>query len=224
VSATAAAPGSALVLFDLDGTLTRHDTLLPYLAGFLLRHPAGALRLPRALAMLARFAVGGADRGELKSAWIRALLGGHSRAEIEAWTERFVPRLLRRGLRRDARAAIERHRRGGDRLVLLSASPDLYVPAIARALGFAESVSTGLKWDGDRLEGSLTTANRRGAEKARYVTTLRSRHPQLPIVAYANAASDLEHLALADRAALVNGGWRSRRAAARRAIACLRWR
>ena len=33
-----------LAVFDLDGTITRHDTLLPFLGGYLLRHP---WRLPR---------------------------------------------------------------------------------------------------------------------------------------------------------------------------------
>lgn len=221
----AAAPRArVLALFDLDGTLTRHDTLLPYLTGFLRHYPGGARRLPRALAVLARYAAGSADRGELKSAWIRALMGGCSRAQVEGWNQRFVPRLIRCGLFGDARAAIETHRSAGDLLVLLSASPDLYVPLIARALGFAQSLCTGVEWQGDRLEGSLTTPNRRGAEKARCVEALRVLHPQLPIVAYANAASDLRHLALADRATLVNGSWRARQAAARAGIACARWR
>jgi phosphatidylglycerophosphatase C len=213
-----------LALFDLDGTLTRHDTLRLYLSGFLRRQPARLLRMPRALPGLVRFALGLTDRGELKAAVIRAIMGGLSRAQLEAWTARFVPALIAHGLRADARAAIERHRSAADTLVLLSASPDLYVPALGRALGFAETLCTGVEWHGDRLAGGLTTANRRGAEKARCVAALRLRYPQLPIVAYANATSDLEHLALADRAALVNGSWRARRAAARSGIACLRWR
>jgi phosphatidylglycerophosphatase C len=213
-----------LALFDLDGTLTRHDTLWPYLSGFLRQHPARLRRVPRLLPALLRYALGRADRGELKSAALRTVMGGCMRAQIDAWTACFVARLLRDGLLEDARAALEAHRRAGDTLALLSASPDLYVPAIAHALGFAETLCTGVKWDADRLEGSLTTANRRGAEKARCVQALRLRYPQLPVVAYANAASDLEHLALAERATLVNGSWRARRAAARAMIPCLTWR
>jgi phosphatidylglycerophosphatase C len=213
-----------LALFDLDGTLTRHDTLWPYLSGFLRQHPARLRRVPRLLPALLRYALGRADRGELKSAALRTVMGGCMRAQIDAWTACFVARLLRDGLLEDARAALEAHRRAGDTLALLSASPDLYVPAIAQALGFAETLCTGVKWDADRLEGSLTTVNRRGAEKARCVQALRLRYPQLPVVAYANAASDLEHLALAERATLVNGSWRARRAAARAMIPCLTWR
>jgi phosphatidylglycerophosphatase C len=216
--------GRVLALFDLDGTLTRHDTLLPYVGGFLRRHPGRLLRLVQALPTLVRFALGRADRGQLKAAWIRAAMGGSARAQVEAWTACFVLRLLRDGLRADARAAIDAHRSAGDTLVLLSASPDLYVPAIGRALGFAQTLCTEVKWVGERLVGTLTTANRRGAEKVRCLEALRARQPQLPIVAYANAASDIAHLALADRATLVNGGWRARRAAARAGIACAGWR
>src|SRR5262249_31138312 len=122
---------------------------------------------------------------------IRATLGGVSRNEIEAWTARFVPQLLRRGVFADSRAAIEAHRKAGDHLVLLSASPDLYVPALARALGFERSLCTGVEWHGQRLSGRLTTANRRGEEKARCLEALRRDYPLLQIIAYGNTASDL---------------------------------
>jgi phosphatidylglycerophosphatase C len=192
--------------------------------GFLRRHPGRLLRLVRVIPALVRFALGRVDRGQLKSAWIRAAMGGSTRGEVDAWTARFVPRLVSHGLRADARAAIDAHRRAGDTLVLLSASPDLYVPAIGRALGFAETLCTGVQWDHERLVGTLTTANRRGLEKVRCLEALRARQPRLPIVAYANAASDLAHLALADRAILVNGSRRARHAAARAGIARVAWR
>ena len=89
-----------LVVFDLDGTLTRCDTLLPYVWGYLLRHP---FRLPRLLGVLpaaVRFVFGGQDPAALKSAFIRATLGGVQRAELQAWTARFIERLREHGLRR----------------------------------------------------------------------------------------------------------------------------
>jgi len=213
-----------VALFDLDGTLTRRDTLLQYLAGFLRRHPQRLARVPLLLPGLIRFALGSADHGAVKSAAIRAVLGGLTRSEIEAWTDEFVSRLLARGMRADALAMLDAHRRAGDLLVLLSASPDLYVPAIGRALGFAETVCTGVEWHGDCLTGRLTTPNQRGPEKARAVVALRREHPGLAVIAYGNAASDLEHLSLAERATLVNGSSRARQAAARLNIDCVSWR
>ncbi len=72
----------------------------------------------------------------------------------------------------DALSRIEQHRKEGARLVLMSASTDLYVPAFGAALGFDEVICTGVRWDGDRLDGHLTTPNRRGTEKTRCFETL----------------------------------------------------
>jgi phosphatidylglycerophosphatase C len=151
-------------------------------------------------------------------------MAGCGRSEIEQWTQEFVPSLLEHGMHTDALTALEAHRRAGDILVLLSASPDLYVPAIGRALGFAETLCTGIRWQGDRLDGHLTTPNRRDFEKTHCVAGLRHEHPGLRMVAYGNAASDLEHLALVDHATLVNGSATARRVAAGLNIDCVTWR
>ena len=164
------------------------------------------------------------DRGDLKAAFIRAALGGLSREAIDAWTARFVPRLLAHGLWPDALACIDRHRARGDVLALMSASVDLYVPAIGRALGFAETVCTPLLWRGELLDGGLAGPNCRGPEKARALQSLRGRYPGLRVTAYGNAASDLGHLCLADRGVLVNGSRRTRQAAEGLGLICLNWR
>jgi phosphatidylglycerophosphatase C len=214
----------ALVVFDLDGTISRHDTLLAYLRGFLRLHRARWPRMLRTLPALLGFIVGLVDRGQLKAALMRAGLGGCPRTVINAWTVDFVAQLLERGVFADALSAIACHRRNADVLVLMSASPDLYVPAIAESLGFVEAICTGVRWCGDRLDGSLTTANRHGAEKARCFSALRARYPDRPTVAYANSASDFEHLKLADEAWLVNASPGLRRAAERAHFKCIAWR
>jgi phosphatidylglycerophosphatase C len=215
-----------LVVFDLDETITRHDTLLPYAMGLVVR------RRPWRLPLLAtvvpptvEFALGRVDEGPVKQSFIKALLGGATRSEIDAWTARFVPRVLASGTFADARERIAEHRRRGDYLVLMSASTDLYVPAIARELGFNENICTGVRWDGDRLNGSLTTPNRKGEEKARCFIALRAKYPTLEeTTAYGNSSTDLPHLRLATHGFLVNGSTRARQAAQGLGVACVDWR
>ena len=213
-----------LVVFDLDGTITRHDTLVPYALGFVVRRrPWRLLALPLVLPALLGHALGLVDRGSLKSVFIRALLGRSRRRRLERWTAAFVARLLARGVFPQALTAIRAHADSGDHLVLLSASTDLYVPAIAQALGFQEAICTGVLWRGDRLSGALTTPNRRGEEKARCVAALRARHPGVQTVAYGNAASDISHLKLVERGVLVNGSASARDEAVRQGITCTSW-
>ena len=217
-------PASQLVFFDLDETITRHDTGLPYVMGFLLRHrpwrlPFLLIVIPSVLLFLARRV----DEGRVKEAFFKATLGGTKRSTLDAWTARFVPKLIAKGTFANALERIDEHRRRGDFLVLMSASPDLYVPAIAKALGFNESICTGMRWNGDRLDGAFTTPNRKGAEKARCFAQARAQHPGLATVAYGNSFADLPHLQLANRGVLVNGSTKARRKAQNLAVTCVEW-
>ena len=213
-----------LAVFDLDGTITRHDTLIQYVLGYLKTRPWRVFGFLLAVPALVTFLVGASDRGALKAAVIHWTLGGSTRADLDAWTARFVPALLANGVFKDAMERIAGHRRDGDVLVLMSASPDIYVPAIGRQLGFTEVTCTGVRWNGDRLDGALTTPNCRGNEKAVRFDVLRSRHCGVHSVAYGNAASDLPHLRLADRGVLVNGDSAARRQAAELSnVACESW-
>jgi phosphatidylglycerophosphatase C len=222
-SANAAATKPWIALFDLDGTLTWRDTLLPYLLGFAVRRPHRALGLWRLPLALARYWQD-RDRGALKSRVIRMLMRNEKRAVLDAWAQNFVAKLkLNRQFRTVALAVVEAHRAAGDHLVLLSASPDLYVPKIGQTLGFERTLCTEIEWQGDRLDGRLKTPNRRGEEKQHCLAWLREQYPGSPVIAYGNSASDLDHLRQADRALLVNGNSAARRLAAKWEIGVSYW-
>jgi len=202
-----------VALFDLDGTITWRDTLLPFLWGFVKKHPGKALKLWRVPSALLDYLRRG-DRGELKSRLIRMVMGGEPRARVDAWADEFVGSMRARGrLRSAALGVLQAHRDLGDHPVLLSASPDLYVPRIGRMLGFECTICTEVLWDGDRLNGRLKTANRHGEEKSRCLERLRAQYAGLPVIAYGNSLSDVDHMRHAERALLVNAGSSARRAA-----------
>jgi HAD superfamily hydrolase (TIGR01490 family) len=225
-----AAPDSAsghparIAVFDLDGTITRRDTHVPYLAGYARRHPEGCWRLWRLPFTLMRFAAGFSDSGRLKSSSLRQVMLGARRAQVLAWSDEFCRSSLPALLIPRALDAIAAHRLAGDRLVLLSAAVDLYVPTIGRCLGFDETICTGISWHGDSLEGRLTTPNRHGAEKRRVIDSLRARHPGARLSAYGNAATDLLHLAAVDDPLVVNANGLTLRRARALGLPCADWR
>jgi phosphatidylglycerophosphatase C len=212
-----------IALFDLDGTLTWRDTMMPFLIGYLVRRPYRLLRFWRAPAALYRF-WRDRDRGALKSQVIRMVMGGAERPALDAWARSFVTSLQpKQRFRPIALGVLEAHRASGDHLVLLSASPDLYVPLIGQMLGFERTLCTEIQWQGERLDGALKSPNRRGEEKLHCLNWLREQYPGAPVIAYGNSASDLDHMRQADRALLVNGDSTARRLADKWGIGVSYW-
>ena len=215
------AASGALAVFDLDGTITRRDTLLPFLLSCLWRRPWRLPRLLWAVPLLGAYVIR-RDRGRFKGGLIHATLGGLPRGFLEHCAAQFVPRLLQRGLFREALLAIETHRGRGDRLVLMSASTDLYVPLISRALRFDQTVCTRVQWrPDDLLDGRLASANCRGAEKRRCLEALLARERPAQVSAYGNSRDDLLHMRLAQRGYFVNGS--ARLLEANSGIEVVRW-
>jgi phosphatidylglycerophosphatase C len=215
---------AAIAIFDLDGTLTWHDTLLPFLARYIGAAPSRLWRLWRLPAALLAYLRSGFERGVLKARLIQMALAGDPRAAIEAFASQFVATMQAHGLFRPAALAVlEEHRKAGHHLILMSASPDLYVLKIGQLFGFGETICTQLSWQGGQLDGTLRGANCLGEEKLRQLKLLRTRFPQARVIAYGNSSGDLVHMAHVDQATLVNAGRSARAQAARCGIAVGDW-
>ncbi len=213
----------AIAFFDLDGTITRHDTLLPLVLRWLARRPWRLLRLLAVLPAVARYCLD-RDRGALKQSLLRATLRGACRNELAPFCERFVRNHIARHCFADALAAVRLHRNAGHFLVLMSASVDFYVPEFGRQLGFDACLCTGARWNDERFDGTLTTANLRGEEKARRFRELVAARGDEESFAYGNSASDLPHLRLARHGVLVNGGRRAQSQALSMGVTLAEWR
>jgi HAD superfamily hydrolase (TIGR01490 family) len=207
-----ASPGKrdeTIAVFDLDGTITTRDTTAAYLLGYLRQHPRRLTNgLPVAIGALG-FAGGFADRAELKRAAIRAVLGGVRDDEIADWTDRFVAWCLPALVRPKARTQIAAHADAGHHLILATASLDLHVRPIARALGFSNVICTKVAWTRDgRISGDLDGDNMRGdkklAEVQRAVARLESAPRSATVIAYSDHHADLPLLHWADKAVAVN--------------------
>ena len=199
--------GRPLAAFDLDGTLTRRDTLMPFLVRALgTARPYRAV-LASSLPLARAAALGGTHRDVAKAAVLRRVLTGLPLAPLAEAAESYADHVVARGLRPDVRARVDWHRAEGHELVLVSASPELYVAPIGRRLGFDAVLATRLEVDGAGvLTGRLLGANCRGPEKVARLRAWRSDGLVLAY-AYGDSAGDREMLALAATAMKV-GPWR----------------
>jgi phosphatidylglycerophosphatase C len=197
---------SVVAVFDLDGTLTLGDTFLGYLFAHLRRRPWRIARCWRLPFEVTRFYATGRRQNErIKSQFLTAVLGGMSEGTLVEVTERFVSRILQQGLRPGTEQTLRRHRDAMHDLILLTASPDIYVCLLAERLGFHQVICTNVEWDGmRRLTGKLQGANCRGPEKLRRLqASLEGRRNNCFVVAYADEAADGPVLAWADVGVLV---------------------
>jgi phosphatidylglycerophosphatase C len=190
-----------VVAFDLDGTLTRRDTLLPFLAQACGRGRTVAAVLaesPRiARALLAR------SRHDAKQALLARLLRGRQAGAVQASAEAFARLVAARRLRPWVRQRVDWHRRAGHVLVLVSASPEIYVAPLARLLGFDAALGTRLEVGPDgRLTGSIHGWNCRGSEKVARLRAWMGDDAAL-LYAYGDSAGDEDMLALATTAVRV---------------------
>lgn len=212
-----------LALFDLDGTISRHDTFVPFVFGLLWRHPARWPRLVLLLAPALGYLAGRVDRGGLKGAIVHHLFRGLSRTTVQDFARSYAARVVPARLFPAALEAFRAHLAAGDHVVVLSASPDLFVPEIARQLGAHEVHCTVIRWAGDRLDGRLAGENRRGEEKTRVLEQLRAAHPGLPVIAYGNSPSDLPHMQRCEAAVYVNPHKAQEAALAAQRIRAVHW-
>jgi phosphatidylglycerophosphatase C len=215
----------AIALFDLDGTITRRDTYLAYLLGFLARHPGRLARAAPLAGALSLYAAGQRDNTWLKTTFLHAILGGLELSALEAWTESFLDRLLERGLRPRALDVIGRHRVAGDRILLVTASLNFYAEPLGRRLGFDEVLCTRAAVDGSGLlTGKLDGGNCYGANKLRRVQAyLREDVSGRPATFYTDHQADLPLLQFVERPIVVSPTRRMRRTATRLGIAIEDW-
>jgi phosphatidylglycerophosphatase C len=211
-----------IAIFDLDGTITHHETLFPYVWGFVWRHPLYLLKFPLVIPALIRYFFA-RDRAMLKERFMRCMLGNIVRRDLQAWTQVFAQRVISHGAFDAAHQRIKSHRHAGHKLILMSASPDLYVEPIGRLLGFDEVICTQVAWNGDRFDGRLLSDNCRGEEKLRQIMRLQDKYPNEVMHAYGNMMSDLPHLARAQHPVLVNGSKEAQDAARELGISCEQW-
>ena len=212
--------GQRLVVLDLDGTITKSDTLIPFLAGCFVRYPRlrlGLLLLPM---YLLRFVASLISATEFKERLLTAFVGGLRVSSVESWARKFARRVIDSGCNSEVLSFIERSQARGDRLIVVSASPDIYVPLIAGNLGIGETVSTRAEVNAGRYTGRLLGENCKGAEKLRRLKEyLEATRCESMAIAVGDEDSDLPVLEWADEGWMVTAGRMSLRAS--RAASCV---
>lgn len=190
---------AAPVLFDLDQTIIPWDTQLVFRSFVLRREPARRFLTLIFLAFLPLkklLGTGGMKRVFHSYLWgmSRETLQSHVAAFLEHWLPKITyPEIV---------AIIDDYRDQGHHLVLSSASPEIWVEGIGRALGFDTSFGTRFEWpDRVPLFPELIGENHKGAEKVHRLAAIDLTSGQ---AGYSDSKADLPLLSLCQEKFLVN--------------------
>jgi phosphatidylglycerophosphatase C len=190
-------PTRTVAAFDFDGTLTRRDTLVPFLAR-VAGWPRVAAATARAAPELLRATAGRGDRDEAKAQVFRRVLAGRPFEPIRALGAQYGAALVGTKIRPEMRARLEWHRSRGDDVVIVSASLAVYLETVGARLGVDHVLSTELEVDRAGVcTGRMLGGNCRGPEKARRLRAYVGEHTG-ELWVYGDSAGDAEMLAMAD--------------------------
>lgn len=187
-----------VVAFDVDGTLTVRDCVVPFMrrVGGVRALASTCLSNMRTILKLLK----ARDRDSLKAVFVWGVFAG---ADVEAVREegaRFALRVADGWMRADVAGRLRNHQEAGSVVVLISASLEPYLAPLGDMLGVDAVLCTELEVDGTKFSGALKGPNCRGPEK---VVRLRrwmeeaGLDADTRVVAYGDSAGDADLLAFA---------------------------
>ena len=153
-----------IAAFDFDGTLTKRDSFVLFLARGL-----GWPRLIWALVLcapwLAAFALRLTPNHVAKQRLMLATLKDRTTAQMDDWTQSWLVSDFPGQLQSWTMARLAEHQQAGHCCVMVSASPDIYLKRVARQLGFDALLCTEMAVVGGRLTGLMKSRNCHGEQK-----------------------------------------------------------
>lgn len=191
--------------FDFDGTVSRRDTLMPFVARFAGVGRSAAGSFGAGWDGLVRRTLAVRDRDAVKEQMIRRLLTGRDARDLDRAAGVYAAELIDRALRPEMVEEIRRHVAAGHETLFVSASLSNYLHPIARYLAMTDVIAVDLEVSDGVLSGSMVHPNVRAAEKAARLrrwlgVPANGAVEGVELWAYGNSSGDHELLELADHA------------------------
>ena|ERR1700733_11721292 len=195
---SSASLGSVIAAFDFDGTLTKSDTLFPFL-----KFTVGKRRLlwslPQQLPRCIGFLLGFVSRQEVKEGMLRSVLKGMSILEIRQKGIAFAEGPLQQLLNPLAMERLRWHQSQGHRCILVSATLNVYLQPWCAKEKFDDLICSKLAVDDKScITGNLDGKNCWGAVKEQRLIELLGDPKRFFLYAYGDARGDKEMLHLSN--------------------------
>ncbi len=190
-----------LAAFDFDGTLTEGGSVFGFLAALAGRPVVVSAALALAPQLAHAALVGGAVADQAKEHLFERVMDGELVERVDKVATWYGQEHVSNHLRPDVGNRFDWHRRRGDTVVIVSASPEVYVKVAGDRLGADGVIATRLEvGEHGALTGRYQGANCRGDEKLRRLRQWIVESGPAPerVWAYGNSRGDLAMLRTAD--------------------------
>lgn len=187
-----------MALFDLDGTVTKRDTMFDFLRfGFGLRRLLLGLILTSPYLVLYKLRIIANDKA--KKRVIRYFLGGMSREELVRLGSRYAQERMTQIVNSKAMNRLRWHLNQGHRVIVVTASIEEWVKPWCDREGI-ELIATRLEDKNGTITGSFAGLNCHGSEKVRRIRELVNLRDLKYVYAYGNSRGDRDMLSMANEA------------------------
>lgn len=188
--------------FDFDGTLTRRDSLVSFLA-YSFGWPKTVLKLSFLTPWFLLYLIGRLNRKEMKEIILTQFLKGVPYEAVLVLGKRFAEKKIPSLVIPQRMAKLNWHLSEGHRCFLVSASIDAYLVPWAKLNGFEAAVTSKLEADAAGcVTGKLIGQNCRRGEKVRRLEEIIGNLSAYELYAYGDSEGDKELLAAADHPCL----------------------
>lgn len=199
-------PMPSFAFFDFDGTLTRTDTVLPFLKFCYKGQMRYYAKLVPLVPMMLGYILGKVPNAVAKEKVIGAYLDGWSVAQVAQLAEQFAHDVLPHALLPVGMEKLTQHQAQGDICVLVSASPEWYLIPWAKAQGFDAVMGTKMAQVNGYLNGKIDGENCHDEGKVRRIEAQWGEACWINSCAYSDSRVDLPMLRKAERGYLLRNG------------------
>lgn len=189
-----------IVFFDLDGTITPRDTYKDMLLYGLIKRPHRAFLIIFSVYDFILYKIGKNTNTLVKKNLLKRVFGKMPVTKASKISCAYAVLLLKYSIKKQALVTLNKHKKKGDRVVLVSASFDFYVNEIAKQLGIDEVIATKAEVENNKLTGRLDGENCYGTEKIVRIKKVVNLDDYSKIITYTDHHSDLPLLNIATAA------------------------
>ncbi|MEL7426004.1 MAG: O-antigen ligase family protein [Bacteroidota bacterium] len=184
--------GPGIAIFDFDGTITDRDSFLAFVR---FTHGSWALLigLLKHTSAVIRYFLRRLPNDEFKEIIFTHFYGGTKKDALQTQAEQFSQTIIPKLVYHGAWEQIRGHQERGDRNVILSASPKLWLSPWCTQHGF-ELICTEFEVKDQAYTGRLASPNCYGIEKERRILPLLADYPVPQRFGYGDSHSDHHYL------------------------------